>query len=154
MLCLTLLPDFETLTSHLVASARLNTKGFAQSYWNVICHVWWIFLGGLSFSERQCEVCESEGWDVVRTKYMRGKKEKDWHCLKGIRGCDLVERSVSQGMAFKVSQIQAWSSVSFVPFVPLPADLAVELSAPFQHHVCLHSAVLLTMLRKNGNSEL
>lgn len=44
-----LLPAFATLLS--IGLSSLNMRGSAKSYCNVICHVWLVFLGSMSFSE-------------------------------------------------------------------------------------------------------
>jgi hypothetical protein len=37
---------------------------------------------------------------------------REWHYLRGIRRCGLVEGSASLGMSFGISKAQGWPSVS------------------------------------------
>lgn len=64
---------------------------------------------------------------------------REWHYLKGL-GAVLLEK-VCHFMDFKSPSQALWLSLFL-----LPVDPSVELSANSQHHVCMHAAILPTMV--------
>lgn len=80
---LTLLPDFGTLSFQLCYLVLLGMRICAQSYCNLLHHVWLISLGGQLFSKGKWRMCGS-GKESAGTQKVLGGEERDIISLSGI----------------------------------------------------------------------